>query len=647
MKKVVKGIMLTLLFVSFLAGARAAEYADPLEVVTTITLDKEPLCIAVNEETNRVYVGVEGGLMVIDGEIDEVVGEIPLEVDSLSKEVEAIAINPQTNRIYVSDSGEKIIVIDGATNQQVGELAEGIYRQYEIAVNPVTNFVYIADWTVVLYEYDCIRVYDGETLTEVTSVGIPGSNQYPYIERVGVAVNPDTNRIYATWSGLDRLYVIDGDTHQIINNTKHIGEFSETVRVNPYTNYVYIGKTNFVYDGETLERVPTDYQGYIKAVNPRFNFLYSTWGQNLYILNGTTHETLASLELDWRISSLAIHDPVVANTKTGKIYLVHEDENKISVVQGPPYPPKLMVSDLSLVPERVEVREPFTVTVNVTNVGDLEGTETVTVLINGEAEQTKEVTLAGDQSATVEFEFIKDIGGTYTVEVDGLSAMLVVTQFVVSDLTISPAEVVTGETAVITANVTNLGDSMGSYLVILKINGVEVMQEEVDLDGRESRITEFQMVVPSDVTGKYTVEVDGLTGTYVVRSPRPAEFEASQLLISPSEVEAGKAVTITVNITNTGELEGMHNVILKVNNQMEPIKDVNLSGGESTIVTFTLTKDVAETYNIEVNGQTGTLTVTETPPPPEPFPTWIVAAIAIIVAVGAVLLVYLAKVKKN
>ena len=91
-------LLALLMLVSF---ARAT--VDPLqqEIVTTIMLDKKPECIAVNEETNRVYVGVEDGLIVIDGESNEVEAHIPLEA-----KVIGLAINPQTNRIYAVVYGE-------------------------------------------------------------------------------------------------------------------------------------------------------------------------------------------------------------------------------------------------------------------------------------------------------------------------------------------------------------------------------------------------------------------------------------------------------------------------------------------------------------------------------------------------------------
>ena len=153
----------------------------PLQIVATITLDKEPKCISVNEETKRIYVGVEEGLMVIDCDSYDVVADIPLEDDVIG-----LAINPQTNRIYAVVYGENVSVIDGATNQVVDEMPEDIYDSAPdvgIAVNPFTNLVYIEDRAATMGSYDCVDVYSGETNLLVTSLNVPGSDTHTIWKR--------------------------------------------------------------------------------------------------------------------------------------------------------------------------------------------------------------------------------------------------------------------------------------------------------------------------------------------------------------------------------------------------------------------------------------------------------------------------------
>lgn len=323
-KNVLLAFALTLLTLSVLVPYVIAS-VGPLQIVATITLDKEPKCISVNEETNRIYVGVEGGLMVIDCESYDVVADIPLEA-----EVIGLAINPQTNRIYAVVYGENVAVIDGATNQVVDEMPEAIHDSSPgvgIAVNPFTNLVYIEDRTATMGVYDCIEVYSGETNLLVTSLNITDSSTHSYIEELGLAINPETNRIYVTWSGDNTLHMFDGNTHEFMESVLP-SSFSEEVIVNPYTNYVYVGDA--VLDGETLGEVTSDYQGDLKAIDPVNNLLYTTDYHTLYVLDGTTHDVLTSLEVDWGVSSYS--DPVAVNCETGKVYLVDTSGNQIPVV---------------------------------------------------------------------------------------------------------------------------------------------------------------------------------------------------------------------------------------------------------------------------------------------------------------------------
>ena len=110
-----------------------ADY-DQMTVTTNITLAKSPNCIAINELTNRLYVGVEDGVVVINGETDQVITEVPLDGD-----VTLLVLNQLTNRIYVGVGESKFVIIDGDT---LLTIYDSVW-QYpdEIAVNPVTNRV--------------------------------------------------------------------------------------------------------------------------------------------------------------------------------------------------------------------------------------------------------------------------------------------------------------------------------------------------------------------------------------------------------------------------------------------------------------------------------------------------------------------------
>jgi len=96
--------------------------------------------------------------------------------------------------------------------------------------------------------------------------------------------------------------------------------------------------------------------------------------------------------------------------------------------------------------------------------------------------------------------------------------------------------------------------------------------------------------------------------------PAHAKFEFSNLMINPSEVRAGKAVTISVVVANVGGLRGSYNVILKIDNIIEAAESVTLAGGAMKTVTFTISSDAEGPHDIGVEGLAGTFVVTPAPP---------------------------------
>jgi len=119
---------------------------------------------------------------------------------------------------------------------------------------------------------------------------------------------------------------------------------------------------------------------------------------------------------------------------------------------------------------------------------------------------------------------------------------------------------------------------------------------------------------------------------FTVLSAGPAAFTASELNITPAEVNIGGNVTISVLVTNTGDLTGSYEVGLVIADTIIATEEVSLAGGESQTVTFTTYKDFAGTYEVGIDELSGTFIVkaalTPTPTPtatptatPTPTPT--------------------------
>jgi uncharacterized membrane protein len=241
---------------------------------------------------------------------------------------------------------------------------------------------------------------------------------------------------------------------------------------------------------------------------------------------------------------------------------------------------------------------------------------------------------------------VDTVANTVTVEVAhftpfGILAKLPVppapAAFDVSSLLISPATADIGEGVTISVRVANTGDLTGSYEVTLKINNVAVDTKDVTLDGGASKIVIF--TTTKDVAGTYTVDVNGLSGTFMVEAPPvppvPAAFEVSQLSISPAEVKVGETVTVSATVANTGEVEGSYTVTLKINGATEATKKVTLAGGQTTEVTFSVVRDVAGSYQVDIDGQTGSFTVAKAP---LAWWIWLIVGLVVVAAIVGVVI---------
>ncbi len=101
--------------------------------------------------------------------------------------------------------------------------------------------------------------------------------------------------------------------------------------------------------------------------------------------------------------------------------------------------------------------------------------------------------------------------------------------------------------------------------------------------------------------------------------PAPAAFVTTDLSITPAEVEPNEAVTISVSVANTGDIEGSYTVVLMINDVTEAEESVTIAAGASQSVSFSVTKEDAGIYSVTIDDLSGTFVVTEVTPPPTPI----------------------------
>lgn len=170
------------------------------------------------------------------------------------------------------------------------------------------------------------------------------------------------------------------------------------------------------------------------------------------ISEGVTHGDLyiAYYNTDWVVPD-SISDIERNRVST---YVTHLTLFAIVAKSPPPAPAEFIVSNLAISHAKINPGDEVTVTIDVENIGGMEGTYTISLLINNVLEETKRVILAPKALKTVSFAVIKDKPGIYSVDLNNLTG-----SFEVMEVTAPPAAPVVSWAV--------LGIIIGAILIII------------------------------------------------------------------------------------------------------------------------------------------------------------------------------------
>ncbi|PSQ49529.1 hypothetical protein BRD19_03625 [Halobacteriales archaeon SW_7_65_23] len=201
--------------------------------------------------------------------------------------------------------------------------------------------------------------------------------------------------------------------------------------------------------------------------------------------------------------------------------------------------------------------------------------------------------------------------------------------FEVSNLD-APSTAVIGDTVTVTADVTNTGDVEGTTDVEYVFAGdvISELTQSVTLSGGATETVTFEILIIEDIPpGTYEHGVRAGDGSrfaeITILEEQPASFEVSNL-DAPSTAGFGDTVTVTADVTNTGDIQGRTVVeyVFAGDVISELTQSVTLFGGATETVTFEvpISEDVPPgTYEHGVQAGDGSqfaeITIEEQPPP--------------------------------
>lgn len=319
----------------------------------TITLSEMPTEIAMNYDTNLLYVPTRGGIMfVINSTDNEIIGKIPIS----NKVSEFVTVNQETNRIYATSYTDKtIIVIDGNSHIVISKI-KSVLNPNSIEINPNTNKIYVESYDPgeLIFDRDrhSLVVLDGKSLEIIKTIELEE-------DFIDIFVNPASNMIYLPESSYRvvtqgneiienyaKIFVINGTTDEI-SEVLQLGAYIKKLAVNPFTNIIYgvdsLNKKLFVINGTNNEIIKTivfDIFPIDVSINSETNKIYITankrstfpfFFQNpgvVFVIDGETNEITDKI----LIGSGPID--IIVNPHTNLIYAVNDDYNSISVING-------------------------------------------------------------------------------------------------------------------------------------------------------------------------------------------------------------------------------------------------------------------------------------------------------------------------
>ena len=204
----------------------------------------------------------------------------------------------------------------------------------------------------------------------------------------------------------------------------------------------------------------------------------------------------------------------------------------------------------------------------------------------------------------------------------------------VSALSVTPASVGIGGTTTVTAKVTNVGVDAGTHDVALKVNGATEQTKMVSLNAGAS--TNVSFTVTKGAAGTYSVAVESQSASFVVVQPKAAAFTLAGLQISKTTANVGEQLTVTVTVSNTGELSGSYPIKVMLDGVEKYSESLTLDGGKSVTKTYTVSSDVAGAHTVAVDGSNVQFTVTTPPPPMTDYTWYIVGGVAVVLVAVAV-----------
>ena len=220
-----------------------------------------------------------------------------------------------------------------------------------------------------------------------------------------------------------------------------------------------------------------------------------------------------------KLKAILVIDLMIVGAAAG-VYFYLQNQGALTSAAKPA---TFTLTSLTVNPLEAYPGDAVQISVNLTNIGDLEGNQTVNLEVNNAVKDSTNVTLAANSTEVVEFTDIETVEGNYTVKVGDLTAALIIkpappesSKILLSNLISTPYEVWANENVTITANAVNPSGQLDKLTIKIMMDDVAVGTQVISLDAGATQIVQFTVNASSAAEGKHIVQLNTLKGSFFV-----------------------------------------------------------------------------------------------------------------------------------
>jgi YVTN family beta-propeller protein len=296
-------------FVSVLCGGSPCAPSPALQF--TVSVGGTPSSVTVNETTSRVYVATGRAVVMFNGLNGLIIDSLPLKAGSVSADA-------TTNRVYATVDPDTVAILDGSTLAVMGKTRVGRGAS-DVVVNSSTGRVYVVN-----AKSRTVSVLSGQTVV-ATIAQAEGAGD--------VARAPASGHLYVVNSNSGNVSVVDPSTSLVIDA---VCCFSgpHAVAVDSADNKVYVAETASIgiidaTTNEIVDTLPVASNPWDVAVNNATRIAYvSLWTQGLVAAIDLANQAVTP------ISFAGEPEDLIVDQRRNRIYTVNGVLQALMVIDG-------------------------------------------------------------------------------------------------------------------------------------------------------------------------------------------------------------------------------------------------------------------------------------------------------------------------